>query len=74
MEMHNREGLVDELTAVMRGYAAANNTHDIEQVLPYIAKDATYWFSDGSYEGRELVRAAIEAPLPDQLFKGEPTR
>ncbi|MGM7775181.1 YybH family protein [Arthrobacter sp. KNU-44] len=61
MEIRNREILVDELTAVMRGYEAANNTHDIERVLPYIDSDATYWFSDGSHEGRDQVRAAIEA-------------
>ncbi|MCZ9881450.1 nuclear transport factor 2 family protein [Arthrobacter sp. B2a2-09] len=52
---------MNELTDVMRGYEAANNTHDIERVLPYIAKDATYWFSDGSHEGLDQARAAIEA-------------
>jgi ketosteroid isomerase-like protein len=61
MEILNRKGLVDELTAVMRGYEAANNTHDIERVLPYIDRDATFWFSDGSHEGRDQVRAAIVA-------------
>ncbi|WP_437770419.1 YybH family protein [Arthrobacter sp. KNU40] len=61
METRNRESLVKELTDVMRGYEAANNTHDIERVLPYVDKDASYWFSDGSHEGREQVRTAIEA-------------
>lgn len=61
MEIRNRGILVDELTAVMRGYEAANNTHDIERVLPYIADDVSFWFSDGSHEGREQVRSAIEA-------------
>ncbi|WP_338704059.1 nuclear transport factor 2 family protein (plasmid) [Streptomyces sp. Q6] len=40
-----------ELAAFMREYEAANNSHDIERVVPFIAEDASYWFSDGSYRG-----------------------
>ncbi|WP_284980974.1 hypothetical protein [Arthrobacter sp. efr-133-TYG-118] len=50
MEIRNRGMLVDELMAVMRGYEAANNTHDIERVLPYIAEDAS---GIGSAFGRQ---------------------
>ncbi|NNN34344.1 nuclear transport factor 2 family protein [Streptomyces sp. S3(2020)] len=44
----------------MGEYERANNSHDIERVVPFIAEDATYWFSDGSYQGVEEVRSAIE--------------
>jgi ketosteroid isomerase-like protein len=56
---HDR--LVGELTEFMREYESANNTHRVENVLPYIAPDASYWFSDGSHEGSDEIRAAIDA-------------
>ncbi|WP_199549739.1 nuclear transport factor 2 family protein [Streptomyces sp. N35] len=50
-----------ELASFMRGYEAANNSHDIERVVPFIAEDASYWFSDGSYRGINEIRSAVEA-------------
>ena len=44
----------------MKAYEAANNSHDFSQLEPLIAPDATYWFTDGSYEGVAEIRAAIE--------------
>jgi len=52
--------LAAELTAFVAGYEQANNSHDIDRVVPMIAEDATYWFSDGSYQGLEEIRGAIE--------------
>ncbi len=53
--------MTDELGQFMRTYEAANNSHDFAQLEPLIAPDATYWFTDGSYEGITEIRAAVEA-------------
>jgi len=60
------------LTEFMRGYERATNSHDIELVSPLIAADATYWFTDGSYQGREAVARAIEATfasIQDEVYR-----
>lgn len=44
---------------VMREYERRTNSHDLGQLAPPIAEDATYWFSNGSYTGRAAVLAAI---------------
>ena len=44
--------LATELTLFMTAYENANNSHDIDRVTPMIARDATYWFTDGSYHGQ----------------------
>ena len=51
----------DDSTALefMREYERRTNTHDVEQLAPLIAEDARYWFSDGSYAGRDAILAAI---------------
>ena len=49
-----------ELTAFMRVYEQASNSHDIDRVVPMIAEDATFWFSDGSHRGLEEITGAIE--------------
>lgn len=52
--------LAAELTAVLRRYEQANNSHDIDRVAPLIAEDAVYWFSDGSYQGLDEIAGAIK--------------
>jgi ketosteroid isomerase-like protein len=49
-----------ELTAFMRRYEQATNRHDVDQLAPLIADDATYWFTDGSYHGIDAIKAALE--------------
>jgi|SRR5580692_4477785 ketosteroid isomerase-like protein len=44
----------------MTAYEQANNSHDIARVMPMIAEDAVYWFSDGSYSGLDEIKGAIE--------------
>jgi ketosteroid isomerase-like protein len=44
----------------MAEYERAANSHDVRRVLPMIAEDATYWFTDGSYRGREEIAGALE--------------
>ncbi|MFF7580586.1 MULTISPECIES: hypothetical protein [unclassified Streptomyces] len=47
------------LTEFIRIYEQATNSHDITRLVPLIARDAVYWFSDGSHRGREAVLSAI---------------
>jgi len=61
-----------ELTAFMRAYEEANNSHDIGRVAPMIATDATYWFTDGCHEGRPQIEAAIGrtfATIKDETYE-----
>lgn len=56
----NQASLESELASFIGEYERANNSHDIERVVPFIAEDATYWFSDSSYQGIGEIRSAIE--------------
>ncbi|KAH8590555.1 hypothetical protein B0O99DRAFT_305002 [Bisporella sp. PMI_857] len=70
--MENRTLLESELVSFMEAYERASNSHDISKVMPFIAEDATYWFSDGSYRGPTEIRAAIEktfAKIVDEVYK-----
>jgi ketosteroid isomerase-like protein len=51
--------LAAELTAFMKAYEQANNSHDIDRVSPMIAPDASYWFTDASYHGLPEITAGI---------------
>lgn len=68
----DRTSLESELASFMGEYERANNSHDIERVVPFIAEDATYWFSDGSYRGIREIRSAIEktfAKILDEVYE-----
>jgi ADP-ribose pyrophosphatase YjhB (NUDIX family) len=61
-----------ELTAFMAEYERAANSHDVQRVLPLIADDASYWFTDGSYRGREEIAGALErtfAAIHDEVYE-----
>jgi uncharacterized protein (TIGR02246 family) len=60
-----------ELTSFVRQYEQATNGHDFDQLVPLIASDATYWFTDGSYQGIDAIRAAVErtfATIVDEAY------
>ncbi len=62
------------LTAFVRGYEEATNSHDLSRLAPLIAEDAVYWFSDGSHRGRKAVLAAIAdtfATIRDEVYRIE---
>jgi ketosteroid isomerase-like protein len=64
--------LAGELSAFMMAYEEANNTHDFERVAPMIAGDATYWFTDGSYQGLPQIAHAIRqtfAAIQDEIYE-----
>lgn len=63
-----------ELTSFVYLYERATNRHDFDQLVPLIAEDATYWFTDGSYHGVDAIRAAVErtfATILDEVYKIE---
>lgn len=65
-------GHTRSLTMFVRAYERANNSHDISQLLPFLAPEAVYWFSDGSHRGRDAVLAAIAATfatIRDEVYE-----
>lgn len=55
----------------MRRYEAQTNTHVFDNVAPLIADDATYWFSEGEFKGKESIRGAFErtwAAIQDETY------
>jgi ADP-ribose pyrophosphatase YjhB (NUDIX family) len=64
--------LTAELTGFMAEYERAANSHDVRLVLPLIANDAIYWFTDGSYRGREEIAGALErtfATIQNEVYE-----
>lgn len=60
------------LAEFLRVYEQATNSHDITQLVPLIAPEAVYWFSDGSHRGREAVLSAIAetfATIRDEVYR-----
>lgn len=57
--------------AVLDAYEGRINRHDFELLVPLIAADASFWFSDGSFIGHTAIRAAFErtwANLADETY------
>jgi len=52
--------LHSNLVEFIKAYEKANNSHVWSNVKPFIADDATYWFTDGSFLGIEEIKGAIE--------------
>ncbi|GCE12905.1 YybH family protein [Tengunoibacter tsumagoiensis] len=44
----------------LQEYIQKNSAHDYDEIAPLISEHATYWFSEGTYCGREEIRAAFE--------------
>lgn len=68
---------MDDLNAFMKAYKQANNSHVFANVKPFIADDATYWFTDGSFTGIGEIQAAVEATfdkIQDEDYRIEDLR
>jgi ketosteroid isomerase-like protein len=52
--------ITDTLSDFMHRYEQANNSHVFENVRPFIAPDATYWFTDGSFTGIDQIQPAVQ--------------
>ncbi len=44
----------------MKRYEIAANSRDFSNVVPFLTKDAVFWFSDGSFTGLDEIRTAFE--------------
>ncbi len=44
----------------LKEYARRINTHQFDLVAPLIAEEAVFWFTDGSFLGRDSIRRAFE--------------
>jgi hypothetical protein len=49
-----------ELDTFLKAYEAAANSRDFTRVAPFIADDASFWFTNGHYQGRVEVQKAFE--------------
>ena len=50
-----------ELNSFLTKYEQATHSHDFDNVAPLVAKNAVYWFSDGSrHDGINAVRKVFE--------------
>lgn len=52
---------MDELDDFLKAYEAAANSRDFDRVSPLISDAALFWFTDGSFHGKEAIRQAFEA-------------
>ncbi|WP_328330369.1 nuclear transport factor 2 family protein [Kribbella sp. NBC_00382] len=64
--MDNSESTPAELIAFMADYDRRANAHDVERWRELVADDASFWFTDGSYEGIEAITAAVQRTF-DQI-------
>jgi ketosteroid isomerase-like protein len=63
---------MQDLDTFMSAYEQANNSHIWENVAPFIATDAVYWFTDGSYTGIVEIQAAVESTfskIQDEIYR-----
>lgn len=49
-----------ELDTFLEAYEKAANSRDFDNVAPLITKDAVFWFTDGTHEGREAIQKAFQ--------------
>lgn len=58
--------------AVLAAYADRINRQDFDLLTDLVAPDATFWFSDGTHDGIDAIRAAFEATWrimgPDEQY------
>ncbi len=60
-----------ELTAFLRAYVDATNSHDFATVRPLLTADAVYWFNKSESQGLEAIQKNFEASwsyLPDEVY------
>lgn len=58
--INDKVELQRELDTFLKAYELAANSCDFDNVAPLIADDATFWFTNGQYEGKQAARKAFE--------------
>lgn len=56
-----------ELDGFMAEYGRRTNAHDVGRWRELVADDATYWFTDGSFEGIEAIADAVQRTFDEIL-------
>jgi ketosteroid isomerase-like protein len=54
-----------ELDTFLEAYEEAANSQDFSKVTPFIADDATFWFTNGEFNGKEAIQQAFEDTWKD---------
>jgi ketosteroid isomerase-like protein len=49
-----------ELDTFLEAYEEAANSRDFEKVAPFIAADASFWFTNGQFSGKTEIQKAFE--------------
>ena len=60
-----------DIEEFMQDYEKKANTADFDKVAPLISDDAVFWFSDGSFVGKQAIRGAFEktwSVLKDEIY------
>lgn len=52
--------LQHELDTFLEAYEKAANSCDFDNVVPLIARDAVFWFTDGTHKGRKAIQKAFQ--------------
>lgn len=51
----------NELNTFLEAYGKANDTLNFQNVAPFIADDAVFWFTNGAFVGTDAIRKEFEA-------------
>lgn len=69
--INDRIELQHELETFLEAYQKAANSCDFANVAPLIADDATFWFTNGAFEGKRAIQNAFEdtwASIKDEVY------
>ncbi|GAB3529469.1 YybH family protein [Arthrobacter monumenti] len=69
--MDTKDELIADLESFMKEYESRTNARDMARWRETIAEDATYWFTDGSYEGIDNIVDAVQgtfAAIQDEVY------
>ena len=47
------KNILEEVSIFLKNYERAANSRDFDQVTPYISDLAIFWFTDGTFAGKE---------------------
>jgi ketosteroid isomerase-like protein len=64
-------GLQNELDTFLKAYEQAANSRVFSQVAPFIADDASFWFTNGQFSGKAAIQQAFEdtwANIQDETY------
>jgi predicted kinase/ketosteroid isomerase-like protein len=63
--------LQNELDTFLKAYEQAANSRDFSRVAPFIADDASFWFTNGQFSGKVAIQKAFEdtwANIQDETY------